>query len=160
MAEVFFMKIRWKKLIVCLVVPLAVGGLSAFLTGNAMASFDSVVKPPLSPPGWLFPVVWTILYLLMGFASYLVSTADKASDSALTLYGLQLFVNFFWSIVFFRFENYFFAFLWLILLWILILLTILRFRQISKTAAYLLLPYLLWVSFAGYLNFGIWLLNR
>ncbi|MBQ6020787.1 MAG: tryptophan-rich sensory protein, partial [Clostridia bacterium] len=149
------MKIQWKKLIICLIVPLAVGGLSALLTGNAMQSFNNVAKPPLSPPGWLFPVVWTVLYLLMGYASYLVVREQKPTDTSLAVYGLQLFFNFCWSIIFFRFESYLFAFVWLVLLWLLILAAILLFRRTSKTAAYLLIPYLLWVSFAGYLNFGI-----
>ena len=155
-----FLKIRWKKLLICIAVPLAVGGLSALLTGNAMESFNDVAKPPLSPPGWLFPVVWTVLYLLMGFSSYLIAEAKEPTDAALAVYGLQLLFNFFWPIIFFRFERYLFAFIWLVLLWLLIAATILLFRRISKTAAYLLLPYLLWVSFAGYLNFGIWTLNR
>ena len=155
-----FLKISWKKLLICLAVPLAVGGLSALLTRSAMQSFNEVAKPPMSPPGWLFPVVWTILYLLMGFASYLVLEARKPTDGAFTVYGLQLFFNFCWSIIFFRFESYLFAFVWLVLLWALILATIFLFFRASKTAAYLLIPYLLWVSFAGYLNFGIWMLNK
>lgn len=160
MAGVIFLKIRWQKLLVCLAVPLAVGGLSALLTGNAITSFNEVTKPPLSPPGWLFPVVWTILYLLMGAASYLVVSAGKNANTASAVYGLQLFFNFVWPLLFFRMKAYLFAFIWLAVLWFLILATIQRFREISKTAAYLMLPYLLWVSFAGYLNFGIWILNR
>lgn len=144
-------------------IPLLVGALAAVLTRNAMAAFAAMVKPPLSPPGWLFPVVWTILYTLMGVAFFLVSESDAAKedlDNATVLYGLQLMVNFFWSILFFGFEWYFISFLWLILLWVLIFFTILSFSKISKTAAWLMIPYLLWVTFAGYLNLGIWLLNR
>lgn len=154
------MKIQWKRLLLCLALPLAVGGLSAFLTKDAMAQFALVNKPPLSPPGWLFPVVWTVLFLLMGFASYLVSRSDSMQKRpALILYAIQLSVNFFWSIFFFNFEWYLFSFLWLVLLWVLILLTIRAFRRVSPTAAILLIPYLLWVTFAGYLNLAIWLLN-
>lgn len=143
-------------------IPLLVGTLAAVLTSDAMAAFETMNKPPLSPPGWLFPVVWTILYTLMGVAFFLVSESDATKeelDNATVLYGLQLMVNFFWSILFFVFEWYFISLLWLILLWVLIFFTILSFSKISGTAAYLMIPYLLWVTFAGYLNLGIWLLN-
>ena len=128
-----------------------------------MAEFADVKQPPLSPPAWLFPVVWTILYVLMGIASYLVLTSGASTDKntkALTVYGLQLAVNFFWSIIFFRFSMYLFAFFWLVLLWLLIIVTMVRFYRIKEPAGDLIVPYLLWVTFAGYLNFGIYLLNR
>lgn len=155
------MKIQWKKLIICIAIPLAVGGLSAFLTRNSMESFDNLTKPPLSPPGWLFPIVWSILFVLMGIASYLVLVSNKParSKTALTVYGIQLAMNFFWSIIFFNFEMYLFAFFWLIALWILIIVTTVLFWRINKNAGYLMLPYLIWVTFAAYLNFGIYLLN-
>ena len=154
-----FVKIQWKKLIICILIPLAVGGLSALLTQNSMQTFDTVTKPPLSPPGWLFPVVWTILYILMGIASYLVAVSQTPNRMALTVYGIQLAFNFFWSILFFNLELYLFAFIWLLALWILILITIVMFSKISKTAAYLMIPYFIWVTFAGYLNLAIYLLN-
>lgn len=153
------MKIQWKNLITCLAIPLAVGSLSALLTQNSMETFNSITKPSLAPPGWLFPVVWTILYILMGIASYLVLTSGKPNTYALTVYGIQLVFNFFWSIIFFNLELYLFAFIWLVLLWLLILKTTLLFYQISKPAGYLMVPYLLWVTFAGYLNLSIYLLN-
>ncbi len=155
------MKIEWKKLFVCIAIPLAVGGLSAFLTMDSMKSFSMLNQPPLSPPGWLFPVVWSVLYILMGIASYLVLTSGKKyrAKTALTVYGIQLFFNFFWSIIFFNLENYLFAFVWLIILWLLIILTTVLFYRISKPAGYLFIPYLLWVTFAAYLNFAIYLLN-
>lgn len=153
------MKIQWKKLILCIALPLAVGGLSALLTRNSMEAFQALNKPLLSPPGWLFPVAWTVLYILMGIASYLVLTSGKSNRSALTVYGIQLVFNFFWSIIFFNFEAYLFSFIWLIILWILIFITMLMFFRISESAGYLLLPYLLWVTFAGYLNWSIYLLN-
>lgn len=159
---VLFMKIQWKKLIICLGIPLAVGGLSALLTMNAMQTFSSVNQPPLSPPAWLFPVVWTILYLLMGLASYLVavSGARRAKiDAALTVYALQLAVNFLWSPIFFNRQAYLLAFVWLVLLWVLILITLRRFAAVSPTAGWLLVPYLAWVTFAGYLNLGVYILN-
>lgn len=124
--------------------------------------FADLNKPPLSPPGWLFPVVWTILFVLMGAASYLVLTSEKPQqvvDRALRLYVVQLGVNFFWSIFFFGQSRYLFSFLWLVLLWLLILATAIRFYRIMPLAGYLLLPYLIWVTFAGYLNLGICLLN-
>lgn len=154
------MKFQWKKLVVCLLLPLAVGGLAAFLTRNSMDLFAMVKKPPLSPPGWLFPVVWTILYLLMGFASYLVPVAEKPGRTAWKFYLAQLAFNFVWPILFFHLQMYLLSFVWLLLLWILILVTILWFTRSSRLAGYLLIPYLLWVTFAGYLNLGIYILNQ
>lgn len=153
------MKIQWKRLIICLALPLGVGGLSALLTKDAMESFGALEQPPLSPPGWLFPVVWTALYILMGLSSYLVLSSGKASRTALEVYGVQLGVNFFWSIFFFNFGWYLFSFLWLVLLLALVIAMILLFFRVSRAAAYLMVPYLLWVSFAGYLNLFIYLLN-
>ena len=156
------MKIKWKELIISLVIPLAAGGLSGFLNKDSMKSFESLNQPPLSPPGWLFPVVWTILYVLMGIASYLVYTSyapRRQKKNALTVYGVQLFFNFIWSFLFFGFEKYTFAFVWLIIMLALIILTTVLFSKISKPAAYLMIPYILWVTFAGYLNLGIYILN-
>lgn len=153
------MKIRWKKLILCLFIPLAVGGLSAFLTKDGIEIFKTLQKPPLSPPAKLFPFVWTILYLMMGLASYIVLTSKKPSILGLILYGVQLFFNFFWSILFFNKEMHLFSFIWLVIMWFLILATTILFYRSAKFAGYLMIPYLLWVAFAGYLNFGIYLLN-
>lgn len=156
------MKIQWKPLILCIAVPLLVGGLSAILTQGGMEAFNRVNKPPLSPPNWLFPVVWTILFTLMGLASYLVLTADKpwlTIRTALIVYGAQLAVNFCWSIFFFNLGLYLFSFIWLLGLWLLIGATVILFYRVVKTAGYLLTPYLLWVAFAGYLNFAVYLLN-
>ena len=154
---------KWKVYGFWIGLSLAVGLLSALLSRPGMEDFQETVRqPPLSPPAFLFPVVWTILYVLMGIASYLVYTSNAEEEQvtkALTVYGYQLVVNFLWSIFFFDFGWYLFSFFWLILLWILIFLTIRLFGSISKTAAYLLIPYLVWVTFAGYLNLGIWWLN-
>lgn len=155
-------KINWKLLIICIAIPLAVGGLSALLTKDNMIMFQYIRKPALSPPAWLFPVVWTILYTLMGIASYLVAVSDASADdkkSALVFYALQLVFNFFWPIVFFNLEAFLFAFIWLIALWVLIIITTLKFFRIDKRAGWLMLPYLLWVTFATYLNYGIYRLN-
>ena len=155
------MKIHWKKLLAAISIPLLVGGLSALLSSGSMESFSQIQKPPLSPPGWLFPVVWTILFILMGTASYIVweKSSGKVRRHAITLYGVQLFINFFWSIIFFNAQAYLFAFVWLLILWILIIVTAVLFYRISKAAGYLLIPYLAWVSFAGYLNLAIFVLN-
>lgn len=153
---------KTKQFLICLAIPLLVGGLSALITRTGMDIFETINKPPLSPPGWLFPVVWTILFILMGIASYLVLVSGKPQgeiNRALTVYGIQLIFNFFWSIFFFNFSLYLFSFIWLVLLWLLILAVIVLFYRISKPAGYLMIPYLLWVTFAGYLNFQIYLLN-
>ena len=157
------MKINVRQLITSIVLPLAVGAIAGLLTRNAMMEFAVLNKPPLSPPAWLFPAVWTILYILMGISAYLVKTSDATPEeksSALTLYYYQLIVNFLWPVFFFHFQWYLFSFLWLLLLWVLVIRMIRQFDSISKIAAYLNLPYLLWLTFAAYLNFGIWWLNR
>ena len=156
------MKLNKRLLILCIVIPLLVGAAAAFLTRNSMELFASVEKPPLAPPAWLFPAAWTVLYTLMGISSYLIVTAetDKVKkEDALRIYAYQLIVNFLWPTFFFNFQWYGFSFLWLVLLWVLVFIMILRFREISKAAAYLNIPYLIWLTFAGYLNLGIWLLN-
>lgn len=155
------MKIQWKKLIICIAIPLAVGGISALLSRGGMESFGRLNQPPLSPPAWLFPVVWTILYVLMGTASYIVLTSGKPyrAQTALTVYGVQLFFNFMWSIIFFNWQAYLFAFIWLLIMLALIVLTTMLFYRIEKKAGYLMIPYIAWVAFAGYLNFAIYLLN-
>ena len=156
------MKNDWKKLLICIAIPLAVGGLSALLTGGMMADYGQLNQPPFSPPGWVFPVVWTILYVLMGWASYRVLAAGVPAEqkrNALLVYGAQLAVNFLWSIVFFRLELRLTAFFVILALWILIYATIRLFSRIDEKAGDLLLPYLLWVTFAAYLNLGAFLLN-
>ncbi len=155
------MKIDWKKLLLNLALPLGVGALAALLSGG-MDRYRGLNQPPLSPPGWLFPVVWTILYLLMGYAAYLVMTSGKEPEEirkALQPYWLQLAANFVWPLLFFRWELPLTALLWLVVLWVLIFLTIRSFSKINERASDLLIPYILWVTFASYLNLGIYLLN-
>lgn len=155
-------KINKKLLAICIAIPLVVGAISALLTKDSMMIFQTVKKPPLSPPGWLFPVVWTILYTFMGVASYPVLTSEgtmEEKSQSISVYFYQLLVNFLWSTWFFNLQWYVFAFFWLILLWVLIFVTLVRFYRLSKPAGYLMIPYLLWVTFAGYLNLGIALLN-
>ena len=155
------MKTDWKKLLICLGIPLAVGGLSALISGG-MGSYGNFVQPPLSPPGWLFPLVWTILYLLMGYASYRILTSgapEAEKRSVLLFYGAQLALNFLWSPIFFGLSWYLLAFFVLLGLWALIYVTMRKFAKIDELASDLLLPYILWVTFAGYLNLGVYLLN-
>ena len=155
------MKIDWKKLLIALGIPLAVGALAALLSGG-MTNYGAMNKPPLSPPGWVFPVVWTILYLLMGYASYRIWISDAEpvqKRNALILYAAQLLANFIWPLLFFTGEWFLAALIWLVLLWILIFLTIRAFSKIDERAGDLLIPYILWVTFAAYLNLGIFLLN-
>jgi benzodiazapine receptor len=151
-------QIQWKALIASLAVSLATGVLAGVLTADSMEKYKKMYRPPLAPPGWLFPVVWTVLFALMGIAAYLVYTA-KANEgkkkAALTIYAAQLAANFLWSIIFFQMDAYLLAFAWLILLWYLIFLTIRSFYEIEPKAGLLLIPYLLWVTFAGYLNLAI-----
>lgn len=157
------MKVNKRLLLICIAIPLIVGMVAALLTRNSMEVFATVEKPPLAPPAWLFPLVWTILYTLMGISSYIVLTSDASSEeieSAIKVYIYQLIVNFLWPTFFFNFGWYLFSFLWLILLWVLVFIMIRKFYDIKKVAAYLNVPYIIWLTFAGYLNAGIWLLNR
>lgn len=152
--------IKLKPLLASLVISLGMGGLSALLTQNAMEQYGGLRQPPLSPPGWLFPAVWFVLFVLMGIAAYLVWMRDSTGrNGALILYGAQLVFNFFWTLIFFNLQNYALAFFWLLALWLLILLTTLQFFKETTAAGWLLVPYLAWVTFAGYLNAGVWLLN-
>lgn len=155
------------KSIVGLIISIAIaegtGALSSLFTGSTMADYKNLVQPELSPPGWVFPVVWTVLYLLMGIASYRVYNSDAdsaAKKSALMFYALQLVFNFLWTIIFFRLQARGFAFLWILVLLLLIIITTVKFYSIDKTAGYLMIPYILWVCFASYLNFTIWQLNN
>ena len=149
-----------KPMVKAIAIPLLVGVLSGFLTKGAMELFQGMTKPPLSPPGWLFPVVWSILYILMGISSFLIYRSDSENkEEALSLYLYQLLVNFLWPVFFFSFGWYFFSLLWLLLLWFLVVKMISVFYKISPAAALLNIPYLLWLTFAAYLNAGVWLLN-
>lgn len=155
-------KSKIKPYAVSILLTLAVGGLSGFLTSMGMDSFDALTKPPLTPPSFLFPIVWTVLFILMGVgaARIFMTEPTAARNRALIVYVVQLAVNFLWSIIFFNLQAYGFAFFWLILLWVLILTMIYLFCKVDKPAALLQIPYAIWVTFAGYLNLMIWLLNR
>lgn len=154
-------KINWYQLLEIVLVTELVGVLSSLLSGSARQIYTSFVKPPLSPPGWLFGVVWPVLYLLMGVAAYIIYQTPQTLNSkkAITLYWVQLFVNFLWSIVFFRFKWYWISVAVILLLDVLVLITTIWFYKIKKVAGYLMIPYLLWILFATYLNIGIAVLN-
>ncbi|MBE6114966.1 MAG: tryptophan-rich sensory protein [Erysipelotrichaceae bacterium] len=146
---------KLKPYLISISLTLAIGALSALFTMNNMDIYQNITKPPIAPPSIVFPIVWTILYILMGISSARIYN----KGGSLTVYFLQLFLNFCWSIIFFNYQAYLFAFLWLILLWISILYMILDFYKTDKLATYLQIPYLLWVTFAGILNLMIYLLN-
>ena len=149
-------KIDYKKLILYVMIPLLLGGIVGFITSSESKNYDGIVD------GWVFPVVWSILYILMGLASYYVVNSGKSEETikgAISLYAVQLFFNFFWSPIFFNLKAYFFAFVWLFVLIVLVIRTTMSFYKIDKKSGYLMIPYILWCIFALYLNFGIYVLN-
>lgn len=155
---------KLKPYIVSVVIALAVGGLSAAVTSGSMEVYSKINQPPLSPPSILFPIVWTILFTLMGISAALVygfrNTKPEEVRTALIVYAINLAVNFVWSLIFFNMQAYLFSFIWIILLIAVIITMIVLFKRISPLAAYLQIPYLLWVVFAAYLNLAIYILNR
>ncbi len=153
---------KWKPYIFWILLAEGVGLLAGLLTREATAIYGSTInKPPLSPPAILFPIVWTILYALMGIGAARVATTPgrKQNDAALNLFVIQLIVNFFWSFFFFSTQAFGFAAIWLVLLWVLVLLMIIAFFKVDRLAALLQIPYLIWLTFAAYLNFAVYLLN-
>lgn len=157
------MKQKIKSYALSVFLALAVGGLSALLTSGGMDFYSKIHKPPLSPPSIAFPIVWTILFILMGISAAIIYNSDVLDTEkrmALTTYAISLIFNLLWSVIFFNFRWFLFAFFWLLALLYLILRTIIKYYKISPIAAYLQIPYLLWVAFAGYLNFAIWYINR
>ena len=153
---------KYKEYIISVLLALGVGGLSAFLTRNYMNIYEDIIKPPLSPPMIVFPIVWSVLFILMGISSARVYKACDGGEEcgfSLKLYAIQLVVNFFWSIIFFRMRAFLFAFIWLILLLVLVIWMIIEFYKTDKTAAYLQIPYVLWLLFAGYLSLIVYILN-
>ena len=156
------MKNNRKTYFIAIAIPLFAGILASILTAGQMNIYTEIVKPPLSPPAILFPVVWTILYVLMGISSAMIFLSPANRDEnklAFILYFLQLALNFIWPIVFFNFKDFKLAFVIIVFLWYAILRMILVFLSINKNAAFLQIPYLLWVTFATYLNLAIVLLN-
>lgn len=162
------------RMMIAIGVPMAVGIVSALLTMSAADKYSGYAQPPLAPPGWLFPVAWTVLYILMGVASYFIAAAirdnrgkkgaenvkrAKLGRAALVIYSVQLVFNFVWSILFFNLGLYWVAFGWLIVMWLMILVLVIMSFRLYRAAFWCLIPYLIWVTFAAYLNCGVALLN-
>lgn len=156
------------RIALAIAVPLCGGFIISLFTRDAMSKFGSFNQPPLAPPAWLFPVAWTVLYVLMGLASYFIwkkgydsrKAADKsASKTALIIYGIQLVFNFVWTPLFFSLGWYWPAFAWLLVMWALIIVLMMKAYRISRPAFWMLLPYIIWCTFAAYLNCGIAILN-
>lgn len=157
------MKQHWKTYTFWVLLTEAVGALSGWLSRDGMQIYmQTIEKPPLSPPGWVFPIVWTILYALLGFGAARIWLAPASGERSrsLNLFITQLVINFFWSLIFFNLQAFGFALVWLLLLWGLVLGMIVCFWKVDPLAGKVQIPYLLWLSFAGYLNFGVWMLNR
>ena len=155
--------INKKRLVTSLLFPILIGALSALATRGDMDVYKDIIRPPLAPPGIVFPIVWSILYILMGVSIYLVWNKDDPyadKSKAFFFFGLSLSLNFIWSPVFFSLKAYLAAFIILLLLVLSVVLTIIEYYKINKTAAFLQIPYLVWLLFAGYLNFAIYYLNR
>lgn len=151
------------RLIISLAIPLAIGGISGFFTVSGVEGwYQTINKPSWNPPNSIFGPVWTTLYILMGIALFLVWKADTSIELkkiAVALFAVQLVLNFFWSFIFFQLHQPGWALVEIIAMWVFILLTIFAFAQVNKTAAWLLVPYISWVSFATILNYTIWKLN-
>ncbi len=147
-----------------IILPLAIGGFSGFLTANEVNDdwFVNLIKPPFNPPNYLFGPVWSALYLLMGVSLFLIVKMEKSElrTNAILAFGLQLFLNFWWSIFFFRFQRPDVALAEIMLMWFSILYMIFSFYKLKPIAAYIQVPYLLWVSFASILNASFWWLNK
>lgn len=156
-------KSAWKLYVFWILCIEALGALSGFLSRDGVKIYNaSIAKPLLSPPSIVFPIVWGILFLLLGIscARIYLAPASGARARSLLAFSIQMAFNFFWSILFFNLQNFGFAFFWLLALWGCILWMILSFRKVDLPAAWLQAPYFLWVTFAGYLNFGVWMLNQ
>jgi len=155
---------KWMRLGISWGACLGAGGLGSMATRQSLITwYPQLIKPSFSPPDWIFAPVWTVLYLMMGYAAYLVWQKNESTagvKSTLSLFGIQLLINTSWSFVFFKFHSLMGGLLVIVALWSAIVLTIVKFNKISKTASSLLIPYLLWVSFATVLNFALWRLNK
>ena len=157
------MKKNWKIYGAWIAIAEAIGALSGLLSREGMRIYSqTVIQPTLAPPMWVFPVVWSILFALMGISAAIIwqSPESELRSKGLNLFVAQLTINFFWSLIFFNLQAFGFAFLWLVLLWALVAWMIWTFYQVEPLAAWLQIPYLLWLTFAGYLSFSVWMLNR
>lgn len=154
-------KFCFMKMICSALIPLLVGGFSAFLTADDMKLYDTMSKPALAPPWWLFPIVWTILYIMMGIAAYLVAASDadeKRKRKSLTLYVVQLAMNFFWATLFFTYSRYLLALIWLLAMWVILIICTVRFFKINRPAGIMMCVLTLWTTFAAYLNLATYLM--
>ncbi|HRG01318.1 MAG TPA: tryptophan-rich sensory protein [Bacteroidia bacterium] len=153
---------QFLKLSLCILSTLLIGGISGFATASSINGwYVTINKPSFNPPNYLFGPVWTTLYILMGISLYMIlqSDSNELRKKAVTIFSIQLFLNFCWSFIFLNFQSLGLAFVEIILMWISILTMIIIFYKINKTAALFQIPYLLWVSFASILNGSIWYLN-
>ena len=154
------MRIDWKKLIIITIITFIVGTFFSFFTMNSMDTFKDLSKP-INVPGVLFPIVWSILYLLMSISCYLiVQSNDKDKKEGIILYAIQLVINSLWTLIFFGFGAYLLSFIWIIIFLIVVIIMLAKFYNINKIAMYINIPYVLWLLFAAYLNLGIYLLNK
>lgn len=154
--------VRVGVLLIALLIPLLVGGFSALLTAEDMKIYETMNRPPLAPPGWVFPVVWTILYVMMGLASYFVYISKADSErkrKALSYYAAQLAMNLFWSTLFFTYSRYLIALIWLLVMWVLILVCVIRFYRIRHAAGLMMGVLFLWTTFAAYLNLAAYIMS-
>lgn len=151
---------KYKYIILNIAISLGIGELSAFFTMNSMDIYQNINRPKLAPPGYIFPIVWTILYVLMGISSYLIHRSNhKNKETALIIYYFQVLINFSWPIFFFNYQNFLLALAILFILNILVIILIKVTYSINHLASYLLIPYLIWILFALYLNFWIFIHN-
>lgn len=149
------MKINYKRLIIYILIPLILGSIIGLLTSG---NYNEIVMPKFTPPKILFPIVWSILYILMGISRYIIDSKEH-NHSAITIYKLQLLINLIWPFLFFNFKWYLFSFIWIIILITLVTIMIIKFFNLSKTSGLLQIPYLLWLIFASILNFAVYTLN-
>ena len=149
-----------KKLLFYIITTILIGVIPSIFVFKSMNIYNSLNRPPLSPPSIVFPIAWTILYILMGISIYIIMQSKrKLKKNARLIYYIQLATNALWTPIFFGFKEYFLAFIWIIMLIVFVITMILTFYKISKKAAYIQIPYLLWLLFASYLNFGVFVLN-
>ncbi len=154
------MKINIRKLIISILIPVLLGGIVGLLTSPG-DNYKDLIQPSFAPPGFIFPIVWTILYTLMGISSYIIKESDSYyKDEAMVIYYVQLIVNLLWSFIFFGFGWYFISFIWILFLIFLVIIMIRKFYSISKVSGFIQIPYLLWLIFASILNLSIFILNR
>lgn len=152
--------INLKTLLISILIP-NTAGIIANLLGNSKMGFEQINQPAFTPPNIVFPIVWIILYSLMGISSYIIYTSNnKNKKNALIIYSIQLLINTFWTLFYFNLKWFLFSFIWILLLIIFVILMFYKFYKINKTAAYLQIPYILWLIFAAILNFNVYLLNK